>query len=65
MKRPEIHSLSSGLLPSATEFHRICETSHEVRPRASGFPVTAGGDFHPALRNMLLVFLLLFYLVNL
>ena len=49
--RREIHALSSGLLPSAPDFHRICAFPLKTRPRASDRGrITAGGDLHPALR---------------
>jgi hypothetical protein len=47
------YSLLSGLLPSALDLHQICLTSKTIGALA-GFPfidwITAGGEFHPALR---------------
>lgn len=31
-RRQAFHSLSSGLLPSAPDFHRVCDLSHEKPP---------------------------------
>ncbi len=50
------HSLPSGLSPSALDSHQVSKPFHiEWRSRASLEGVTAGGDFHPALRTSLIV----------